>query len=306
MIFISEKHLNSIVENSILRHPRTRLNTKGLVPIVIISITVFLFCTGVMANAPLATKQQIGMFKNSRTCVVFEDGISFYNAYIKDAVQKYWKATSYEFIDQKEFEKRRTDSKYSFIVLITGAYDKDPGGVSYSYINLLLGDPSDILTRMPEYCSIPLSYSGDNGTDYEYVVPAIVKFMQIHVKNLENDRFPISLNGLKYYNKTGFKDKVLLLNKDKMSTNVNSPEKIKSVYQYYVKLLTTDEIRDELTANPPNALFHFHVGPQKDAGAGKCFEMIFDNDGNMYYFNSRKITNDNPDGFNLKDFNRIR
>ena len=306
MIFISEKHLNSIVENSILRHPRTRLNTKGLVPIVIISITVFLFCTGVMANAPLATKQQIGMFKNSRTCVVFEDGISFYNAYIKDAVQKYWKATSYEFIDQKEFEKRRTDSKYSFIVLITGAYDKDPGGVSYSYINLLLGDPSDILTRMPEYCSIPLSYSGDNGTDYEYVVPAIVKFMQIHVKNLENDRFPISLNGLKYYNKTGFKDKVLLLNKDKMATNVNSPEKIKSVYQYYVKLLTTDEIRDELTANPPNALFHFHVGPQKDAGAGKCFEMIFDNDGNMYYFNSRKITNDNPDGFNLKDFNRIR
>jgi hypothetical protein len=47
------------------------------------------------------------------------------------------------------------------------------------------------------------------------------------------------------------------------------------------------------------------VGPQKDAGAGKCFEMIFDKDGNMYYYNSRKITNDNPDGFNLKDFNHI-
>jgi hypothetical protein len=292
--------------NPISDHPFTRLNARGLINKCIAGISIFLFCTGVMANAPLASKQQIGMFKNSRTCVVFEDGISFYNAYIKDAVQKYWKATSYEFIDQKEFEKRRTDSKYSFIVLITEAYDKDPGGVSYSYINLLLGDASGILKRMPEYCSIPLSYSGDNGTDYEYVVPAIVKFMQIHVKNLENDRFPILINGLKYYNKTGFKDKVLLLNKDKMAANVNSIEKIKSVYQYYVKLLTTDEIRDELNNNPPNALFHFHVGPQKDAGAGKCFEMIFDIDGNMYYYNSRKITNDNPDGFNLKDFNHIR
>jgi len=306
MIFIASTQTKRTMGICITDQHETLLTVRGLFKKYILGFCLIVLCTGVMANAPLASKQQIGMFKNSRTCVVFEDGISFYNAYIKDAVQKYWKATSYEFIDQKEFEKRRTDSKYSFIVLMTGVYDKDPGGVSYSYINLLLGDASDILTRMPEYCSIPLSYSGDNGADYEYVVPAIVKFMQIHVKNLETDRFPISLNGLKYYNKSGFKDKVLLLNKDKMAINVNSTDKIKSVYQYYVKLLTTDEIRDELTANPPNALFHFHVGPQKDAGAGKCFDMIFDIDGNMYYYNSRKITNDNPDGFNLKDFNRIR
>lgn len=292
--------------NSILIHPGIRLSVRGLLKKYIAGLSLVLFCMGVMANAPLASKQQIGMFKNSRTCVVFEDGISFYNAYIKDAVQKYWKATSYEFIDQKEFEKRRTDSKYTFIVLTDGANDKDPGGISYSYINLVLGDVSGILTRMPEYCSIPLSYSGDNGTDYEYAVPSIVKFMQIHVKNLENDRFPISLNGLKHYNKTGFKDKVLLLNKDKMASNVNSPEKIKPVYQYDVKLLSTAEIQEELANNPPNALFHFHVGPQKETGAGKCFEMIFDIEGNLFYYSSRKITNDNPDGFNLKDFNHIR
>ena len=293
--------------NSILMHPETRVTARRLSKRYILGFTLGIFCLGVMANPPLASKQQIGMFKNSKTCVVFEDGISFYNAYIKDAVQKYWKSTGYEFIDQKEFEKRRTDSKYSFIVLMDGAYDKDPGGVSYSYINLVLGDASGNLTRMPEYCSIPLSYSGDNGTDYEYVIPAIVKFMQIHVKNLEKDRFPISLNGLKYYNKTtGFKDKVLLLNKEKMASNVNSTEKIKAVYSHTVKLLTTSEIQEELATNPPNALFHFHVGPPIDAGAGKCFEMIFDLDGNLYYYNFRKITNDNPDGFNLKDFSNLK
>jgi len=273
---------------------------------------IFIFSLGllslwVMANPPLASKQQIGMFKNSKTCVVFEDGISFYNAYIKDAVQKYWKSTDYEFIDQHEFEKRRSDSKYSFLVLMDGAYDKDPGGVSYSYISLVLGDVSDNLTKMPEFCSIALSYSGDSGTDYEYAIPSIVKFMQKHVKNLEKERFPISLNGLKYYNKsTGFKDKVLLLNKDKMASNADSPEKIKTAYPYSVKLLTISEIQEDLTVNPTNALFHFHVGPPKDAGAGKCFEMIFDMEGNLYYYNFRKITNDNPDGFNLKDFNNLK
>jgi hypothetical protein len=197
------------------------------------------------------------------------------------------------------------DPKYSFIVLMQGTYDKDPGGVSYSYISLVLGDASGNLTKMPEFCSIPISYSGDLDADYEYVIPSIIKFMQIHVKNLEKDRFPISLNGLKYYNKTGYKDKVLLLNKDKMAPNANSPEKIKAVSQYKVKLLSTSEIQKELSASPANTLFHFHVGPPQDGGAGKCFEMLFDVDGNLYYFNFRKITNDNPDGFNLNDFNNI-
>jgi hypothetical protein len=273
----------------------------------LLTISIYLIGSGALANNPLATKQQIGMFKNSKTCVVMDEGVSFFNAPIKDAVNKYWKSTAFEFIDQKEFEKRRNDPKYSFIVMMEGAFDKDPGGVSYSYISLLLGDASGNLTKMPEFCSIPLSYSGDLESDYEYVIPEVVKFMQIHVKNLEKDRLPISINGLKYYNKTGFKDKVLLLNKDKMAPNANSVEKISAEYPNKVRLLTVEEIQKELSGNPPNTLFHFHVGPVKDTGGvGKCFEMLFDKEGNLYYYNSRKVTNDNPDGFNLNDFNNIR
>ncbi len=258
------------------------------------------------SNPPLATKQQIGMFKNSKTCVVMDAGVSFYNAPLKDAVQKFWKATEYEFIDQAEFQKRKTSSKYSFLVMMDGAYDKDPGGVSYNYLSLVLGDPSGNLTRMPEFCSVPVTYSGDKETDFEYIIPVVVKFMQIHIKNLEKDRLPISINGLKYYNKSGYTDKVLILNKEKLASSVDSPEKIKLVCQNKVKLLATSEIQTELMANPANTLFHFHVGPPQDAGAGRCFEMLFDADGNLYYYNFRKITNDNPDGFNLNDFNKIK
>lgn len=273
---------------------------------------IFIFALGflslaAMGNPPLASKQQIGMFINSKTCIVLEDGISSYNVYIKDAIPRYWKSTQFEFIDQQEFEKRRVDSKYSFIVLMKGVFDKDPGGVSYNYMSLVLGDASTDMNKMPELCSIPLSYTDDNNFDYGYVVPAIVKFMQKHAKNLETKRFFISLKGLKYYNGlSGFKDKVLLMNKDKMATDADSPERIKSVYPYYVKLLTTSEIKSELSSDPVNTLFHFHVGPPENSGAGKCFEMIFDVEGNLYYYTSRKITNDNPDGFSLRDFNQMR
>jgi hypothetical protein len=281
------------------------MNRKTLEKYIFI-LSLFFLSIGAIANNPLATKQQVGMFKNSKTCVVMESGVSFFNAPVKAAVQKYWKSTQFEFIDQAEFEKRRKDSKYSFIVLMQGAYDKDPGGVSYSYISLMLGDASGNLTKMPEFCSVPLSYAGDLDADYEYVIPSVIKFMQIHVKNLETDRLPISINGLKYYNKTGYKEKVLLLNKEKMAPNADSPEKIQAVCPYKVKLLSASEIEKEIANAPANILFHFHVGPSQDAGAGKCFEMLFDVEGNLYYYNSRKITNDNPDGFNLNDFNNIR
>jgi len=286
-------------------NPDTGLTARRLLKISLLLFCLGVFCHMVNATPLLASKQQIGMFKNSKTCVVFEDGISFYNACIRDAIQKYWKSTNYEFIDRKEFEVRRTDPKYSFIVLLDDVFDKDPGGVSYTYINLVLGDVSGNLTHMPQFCSIPISYSGDIKADYEYAMPSIVKFLQIYMKNLEKDRFPISLYGLKYYNKKDFKDKVLIMNKNKMASNADSPEKIKSSHPYYMKFLSSEEIQKELEANPVNTLFHFHVGPPKDAGAGRCFEMIFDAEGNLYYYNYRKITNDNPDGFNLKDFSHI-
>jgi hypothetical protein len=270
-------------------------------------IPLLLIVLSVSANPKLATKQQIGMFKNSKTCVVLENAITVYNGYIKDAVQKYWKSTDYEFIDQAEFEKRRTNSKYSFLVLMDGVYDKDPGGVSYSYINLVLGDATSNLTNMPELCSIPIAYSGDKFADFEYAIPAIVKFMQIHAKNLEKERFLISVKGYSFYNgKADFKDKVLLLNKAGMALYVDTPDRIKTVYPYYVKLISSAEIKEELNLNPSNAFFLFHVGPGEDAGAGKCFEMIFDSEGNLCYYNSRKITNENGNGFNLDDFKRIR
>lgn len=281
--------------------------SSRILKISVLAILLTITPVLIFANPKLATKEQIGMFKNSRTCIVFESGITFYNAYVKDAVQKYWRCTEYEFIDAQEFEKRRSDSKYSFLVVMDAVYDKDPGGVSYSYMNLVLGDAHSNLTNMPEICSIPISYTGDNGADFEYAIPAIVKFMQIHAKKLETERFFISLKGLGFYNgKSEFKDKVLLLNKSGMAKYVDTPDRIKTVYPYYVKLLSATEILEEMNLNPTNALFVFHVGPGEGAGSGKCFEMIFDSEGNLCYYNSRKITNDNGDGFNMDDFKRIR
>ncbi len=271
-----------------------------------LAIALMLFSGVAIAKSPLASQKQIGMFINSTTCVVLENGTDPYNAFVKDAVQKYWKSTPFEFIDATEFEKRRFDSKYSFLVLMKNVFGMDPGGVSYSYISLVLGDKSMDMTNMPELCSIPLLYSDDGSLNYSYAIPAIVKFVQLHAKNLEKKRFFISLSGLSYYNSSGFQDKELLLLSDNLAPDVNTPEKISNVYPNFVKLLSVAEMRKAIEANPKNALFLLHVGPSKNMGVGKCFEMIFDVEGNLYYYSSRRVTNDDPDGFTLMDFRHIR
>src|SRR5512140_3056411 len=105
---------------------------------ILILFALGLLSIPALAAPALASKEQIASFKSTTTCVVMDDGASFFNAPVKEAVQKYWKATKFEIIDRKEFEKRKTDPKYSFIVLMEGFFDKDPGGVSYSYISLVL------------------------------------------------------------------------------------------------------------------------------------------------------------------------
>ena len=287
-------------------HGLKRLIANTLFKRHIFIFVLWLIGLGATANPHLASKKQIGMFMNSTTCVVLDNGSMLYNVLLKNAVEKYWKSTEFEFIDQVEFEKRRFDSKYSFIVLMKVVFDKDPSGVSYNYINLVLGDTAKNMTEMPELCSIPLLYSSDNNIKYGYAIPSIIKFMQKHVTTLSKKHFWISLRGLKYYNGSkSFKNKELLLNEDMMAMDANSTEEIKGAYKYQAKLLTTTEIESELATNNTNLLFNYHVGPSADSKSGKCFDMIFDSEGNLYYYNSRKITNENKDGFNQKDFSYI-
>ncbi|MDY0201475.1 MAG: hypothetical protein RBR40_10865 [Tenuifilaceae bacterium] len=292
-------------ENKIVHTTRT-MSVKVLSKRHILSVILIFLGIVAMAKSPLPSQQQIGMFLNSTTCIVLENEVNPYNAFIKEAVEEHWKTTPFEFINETEFEARRFDSRYSFLVLMKNVYDKDPGGVSYNYISLVLGSKAKKLVDMPEFCNVPLQYSNDNKLDYAYAIPAIVQFVQKHVKNLEKKRFMISLRGLKYYNSSGFKGKQLLMNREKMAPDAYSVEKINGVYPYFVKLLSVDEIKEEIASNPKNSLFHFHVGPNQEKAVGRCFEMIFDVDGNLYYFNSRLITNEDKDGFNMKDFKRIR
>ena len=102
---------------------------------------MLLFSTILIAGqAPFPNKEEIKQFTASKTCVVLEDDqFSSYNSYIKEAVKSFWKITPYEFIDVSEFNVRRLDPEYSFIVLTQTNFEKDKTNGLFNFINLHSG-----------------------------------------------------------------------------------------------------------------------------------------------------------------------
>ena len=93
-----------------------------------IFIAFVMLCSTVLltGQAPFPNKDEIKQFGVSKTCVVLEDDpFSAFNVYIKTAVNSYWKITPFEFIEVREFNVRRLNPKYSFIVLTQTNYEKE-------------------------------------------------------------------------------------------------------------------------------------------------------------------------------------
>jgi len=115
---------------------------KRALPVVL----MLFFSALVNGQAPFPTQDEIKQFASSKTCVVKEnDALSSYNVYISDAMKEYWKITPFEFITEAEFNVRRLNPSYSFIVLTETNFDKDKSNSVYNFVNLLQGKDVQLL-----------------------------------------------------------------------------------------------------------------------------------------------------------------
>lgn len=268
-----------------------------------------LFVTLLMsAQAPFPTKDEIKQFESSKTCVVLEDSpFSSYNSFIRDAVKQYWKITPFEFIDVAEFNVRRLDPTYSFIVLTQTNFEKDKANGLFNYINLLQGKKINNMSTMPEICAVPLSFAEEEDIEYSYKLGAILAFMQKHARMIAADPSLTGRKYLKYYNKfiPDLKSRTILVREDDLSPEISTIESIKEVYNGNIKIVSEEEIIGAIDNKTPGTVILHKVGPTGDK-TGYCFKMLIGtDDANMYYYNQHVINNDRPNGLLAEDLKRM-
>ncbi len=276
-----------------------------------IGLVLFAFSMILSGQAPFPSKDEISQFSKSKTCIVLEeDQLSTYNTYIKEAVKKFWNITPFEFIEVKDFNVRRLNPEYSFIVLTQTNYEKDKSGALYNYINLLQGKKGSRLGDMPEICAIPLSSAGADDIDYGFKLGAILRFIQKHAAMIEEDPSLTGRKYLKFYNKNipQVAGKTILVKKEDLSPDVSTIEQIQAIYKGKIEIVTEDDIVKAITEKTPNTVILHKVGPGSEDKAGFCFKMLIGtDDSQMYYYNQHLIDKSNPNGLlpaDLKRFSR--
>jgi hypothetical protein len=272
-------------------------------------LSIALLTLSSKGQAPFPSTSEIKQFMASKTCVVLEsDPFSAYNASIKEAVKNYWNITPYEFIDVKQFNVRRLDPAYSFIVLTETNFEKDKSGSVFNFINLLQGKKVDKLGEAPEICAIPLSFAGEDDFGYAYKLGAILSFMQKHAKMISEDPSLTGRKYLKYYNKfvPDVASRTILVKLEDLSPEISTIESIKAIYPHDIKIVTEDEIIDAINKKAQNTLILHKVGPVGEWKSGYCFKMLIGtDDSNMYYYNQHKIDEKNPNGLLESDLKRL-
>ena len=276
----------------------------------LLSSFIFLFPVLILTGqAPFPDKDEIKQFEASKTCVVLEDDpFSSYNIYIKEAVKACWKITPYEFITVKDFNVRRLNPAYSFIVITQTNFDLDRSHGLYNFLNLLQGKDVDKLSEMPELCALPLSFAGVSDLVYSYKLGAIVSFMQKHAQKISEDPSLSLRKYLKYYNKNipGIKNKTILVEQDDLTPEISTIKKIKKYYSGSIKIVTDDEIIKAIENKTPGTVILHKVGPMGDRDSGYCFIMLIGtDDSELYYYDLHMVDKTNPNGLLPEDLKRL-
>ena len=272
-------------------------------------VPLIFFTLVAAGQAPFPTEDEIRQFKGSRTCVVLEDDpFSTYNIYIKSAVEASWKITPYEFITVKQFNVRRLDPAYSFIVLTQTNFDKDKSHGLYNFINLLQGKDVNKLAEMPEICAVPLAFAGVNDIEYSYKLRPVLAFIQKHARLISEDPSMTLRKYLKYYNKNipAVKEKTILVEQEDLAPAVSTYELLRKHYTGKIRIVKNEDIVDAIENNTPNTVIVHKVGPRGERYSGYCFVMLLGiDDGEMYYYNLHMVDRANPNGLLPEDLDTL-
>ncbi|MHC1702685.1 MAG: hypothetical protein AB9846_02145 [Tenuifilaceae bacterium] len=276
---------------------------------LVLIILTLCFGLSTFAERNLVRPEDVKAFLKSTTYVVLEENpMAAYNFKIKEAVEKSWTITPYKFISAKEFETMRKDIDKSFLVLVQMKYDKDKIQAVYNFLSLSMGAAVSKITDMPDVCSLPLSYFSVPEDNHIYKIEGIIRFMQAHIKLIDQNPALIKNNIFEYYNKNtkDIKGKELWVVENDLEKNTRALAQIRKNYSYTVKVVTQENIETAIAEKNPNVVYLHKVGPVGTRLQARCYKIVLGaGDDQIYYFDYHTITKSEGDGLLDSDFKKM-
>jgi len=277
---------------------------------IILLIFMLSILVNVNAQQKLPTSAEIEAFYKSKTYVVLDNNIfGMWNNAIREAVEKDWTITPFEFITPDEFKVKMKRPGASFILTTDTYFEGQKEMGLFTSLSILLGKQNGTLNTMPDIAEFPLAYENIDYDEYYYKLGLALRFVQNHIKYLKENPDESSMSVMNLYRKAkkNTKEKTLYVRKSDLAANVNTASYIKKYYSGKVKIASIDEIETVIENKDANALILHLVRPDKDIDGMLCMKMLIDAEkAELYYFDYHKIKRKKkPGAFMIDDFKSI-
>lgn len=278
---------------------------KRLLCILMSALMVSALCA---QDKPLFSKKDAFKdFTAKTTKIVLAQDNSLLDLMLKDAIDKNWTISPYEFCSMEEFEKIKSDTSYYFLVRVNGKLKKE-NEPSMEYISLLKGGEGAEkgLSNMPDIISIPLQPIDDNeGRVFTYL-PAFIRIIQNHVIQINSSIFSAYIGIAAYADKmNGVNDKTILFEENDFAFQVPQ-EKLEKDFKGKAKIVSQSEIDKALETKAPNTLVSLVIAPNIEQKGSFCYKMLISTDSEeLYLYRKLKLGGKNKKGFTTEDYKRI-
>ena len=277
--------------------------------IIFITASLILSAFYCSAERYVPTQADVDRFFKTKTYVVLQNNpMSEYNMKVKEAVEKFWTITPFEFINNSQFEEMRKDPEKSFLVVIQVKFPKDKIEASYNFLSVLLGAAVKRITDMPEICGIPISYANVDEFSWAYKSKALVTFLQNHIQLMKVNPELLSANMFNYYNKKrgDLHTKELWVVEKDLAKEARSLATLQSNYKYTIKVVKSEDIEKAIEEGNTNVVFLHKVGPEGTRIQARCYKMIIGiGENKLYYWDYHTIKNKEDDGLMIKDLKKL-
>jgi len=278
---------------------------------IIACLLVLLPLSQLMAQREyLPTAEDLTRFHTTTTYVVLSDNLmADWNFEIRDAIEKFWTITDFEFLEYKDFADKSVDVNASFLYVATVSFEKDKSDTRYTFLCLSLGGPDhESIDELHDITNVPLSYYGVDEDEYTYKLGLLVRFMQQHVGLITDDPKLVSQNVFQYYNDNmgSVKGKTLYLTEEDLPFDLSTDAKIRAVYPYDFQIVDREQIKELIMAEDENAVILHKVGPQSKIIHDRVYKILMGaSDARFYYYDWHKSNKKKPDAFLKSDFERL-
>lgn len=258
----------------------------------------------------LPTAEDLTRFFTTKTYVVLSDNaMADYNFEIRDAIEKFWTITDYEFLKYKDFADKSVDTNASFLYVATVSFEKDKSNTRYTFLCLSLGGTDHVsIDDLHDIINVPLSYYGVDEDEYTYKLGLLVRFMQQHIQIITENPKLVSQNVFQLYNDnmSSVKGKTLYLTEEDLPFDLANESKIKAIYPYDFQIVEREKIKELIMEENENAVILHKVGPQSKIIEDRVYKILMGtNDAQFYYYEWHKSNKKRPDAFLKKDFERL-